>query len=221
ADGDHDAAGADQLRLHDAAARGRRRVDEQRVSEAEDVAGLERALADEKLSIEARSDLAAEVAEENASRLDADFGVAGRHARVVEGIVENHCVAAEEKPVPRNAAALSSAVSVPGKGQYERRLDRGTVCRPASVRAGCVAHCSAPRVRSGRLRFRSTAAGVYLPIRPPSRDCNQTFANRSRTSPTCPPTACGAAFDERRTFGERSKALRSVRMPARSDVHVL
>src|SRR3954470_6620559 len=144
AHGDHRRARPDQLRLGDAARRNRRRVDEERVSQAKDVARLEDAVAGEKLTVEARTRLAPQIADEDPTRLDADLGVAGRHAGVVERLVEDHRIAAEEQTHSRNEAPLRAAVPAPGEGEHEHRLDGGTVHRRARARGGTCHHYRLP-----------------------------------------------------------------------------
>src|SRR6185436_15228391 len=130
--------------------------------EAKDVPWLQCALADEDLPVQARPECAPEVADENTARLDAQLCVPFRHPRVVEGVVEDHLITADEKPLPGNAAPLRSAVRVIGESQHDRWFDRRAVRRHDLRRAGCITHCSAPRVRSGRLLFRVDGGGRVL-----------------------------------------------------------
>ena len=134
AHGGHGGAGADQLRLGDPARRRRWGVDQERVPEAQDVARLERALADEDLSVEPRSRFAAVIADQDLATLHADFGVADGHPHVVERIVEDSFLAAEQEAGARNPAPLRSQAPASGEHPHQGGLQHSPVRRHAAAR---------------------------------------------------------------------------------------
>ena len=99
---------------------------DERVTQPDDVAGLERLLSDERSPVEPGPARAAEIAQQHAARLEAHLGVPRRHLLVGERRTEDLRTAPELKPVARDAAPLHRAAVCSEACERQRRL--GNIC---------------------------------------------------------------------------------------------